>query len=235
MPSKKSIIAIPFCKRCFKPIRETALFSLFGSDIPLCPSCYRQLNPTWHRFFLDDLKCYALYPYGEAMRSLIYDLKACGDVELAPLFIGVASPFLRLRFRKRVIVCAPSYEEKNEARGFNHVEEIFKPLSLPMLNCLKKTDNIKQADLNFLERQKVGNHLAFFGEELQGQRILLVDDICTTGATLKACAKLLLEHGAKDVDALVIARSFHGEYPHKAKDCLMGKEKKPKKKKDENS
>lgn len=232
MPSKKSLIATPFCKRCFKPIRETSLSSLFDVDIPLCPSCYRDLHPTWHRFFLGELKCYALYPYGETMRSLIYDLKACGDIELAPLFLSVPLSWLKLRFGKRIMVCAPSYEEKNEERGFNHVEEIFKPLKLKTRQCLKKTDNIKQADLNFAERQRVGEHLAFVGDDFRGEKVLLVDDICTTGATLKACANLLLAHGAKDVCALVVARSFHGEYPHKASDCLLGKEKKRKTKKE---
>ena len=43
-------------------------------------------------------------------------------------------------------------------------------------------------------------------EKIKGKRIVLIDDVYTTGATLKECAKILLSAGAKSVDALTVAR-----------------------------
>ena len=107
------------------------------------------------------------------------------------------------------MVPAPSYEEKDKVRGFNHVEEMFKGLERPFVHAIEKKDNVKQADLNFAERQQIGKHLVWKeGVSVAGLNILFVDDLLTTGATAKACAKMLLEHGANKVEILVMARTI---------------------------
>ena len=47
-------------------------------------------------------------------------------------------------------------------------------------------------------------------EKIKGQRVLLLDDVMTTGSTLKECAKVLLKAGAKSVDTLTVARVVRG-------------------------
>lgn len=207
MQSKKSDTATPFCKICYSDINESSFSSLMGFDLPVCGRCYRSFSPVWTRFFLDDVACYSLYPYNEAMKTIIFNLKACGDIELAPLLLAYARPYLKLRFRGYVLVPAPSFSGKNKDRGFNHVIEIFKVLGLPMINPIVKTDDIKQSSLNFRKRQLIENHLAYVGDELINQKVLIVDDICTTGATIKACAALVKKHGAKCVSGLVVTRT----------------------------
>lgn len=154
------------------------------------------------------------------MKTIIFNLKACGDLEIAPLLLAYAKPFLRLRFRNYIIVPAPSFKDKNEERGFNHVVEIFRPLGLPMISPIIKTDDVKQSSLGYRKRQLIGNHLAYKGDDLTNMKILFVDDICTTGATIKACTRLLLDHGAKSVSALVVARTTMKGYPYRASDCI---------------
>lgn len=142
------------------------------------------------------------------MRSNLYQLKGCFDIELAGIFLNYSAPWFRLRYRGYTLICAPSAKAKDEARGFNHVEQIFACLHLPMLGAIRKTSDMKQADLNYADRQKVGEHLAWNeGVSIRGKKILLVDDVYTTGATMRACVALIKKHQPKTLRILVMSKT----------------------------
>lgn len=204
----KSPSATPICKNCFEDVRIGTFKTIF-EDLPLCEKCFNSLNPHLERFSLAGIKGFFLYYYDELIRSMIFNLKACGDIELAPVFLAYQKNFLRLRYKGYIMVPAPSYESKDLARGFNHVEEIFKPLGLEMRKLLVKTKDVKQADLNAEERKRIGEAIAYSKDnhDIEGRKFLVVDDLLTTGATAKACAAKLLEAGAKKVELLVIAHT----------------------------
>ena len=148
-----------------------------------------------------------IYEYGDLIKSLLYQFKGCYDIALAPLFLGDQASVLKLLYHDFVIVPAPSFPEADEKRGFNHVVEIFKILDLPILRILRKTEDVKQADLTAEERKEVGKHLAIEnGESIQGKKVLLVDDVLTTGSTMRACIALLLPYGPKKVEILVMSK-----------------------------
>ena len=154
----------------------------------------------------------SLYPYGEAIRSALYQFKGCFDVELAPVFLDFPLDYLRLRYHGYVIVPAPSSKEHDEKRGFNHVVEMFRPLGLPMHCILQKTSDRKQADLTYQERQKVGDILTLEGgSSLKGKKILFVDDVYTTGATCKACLNLLKQLRPAKLAVLTMAKTLKGK------------------------
>lgn len=147
----------------------------------------------------------SLYFYTEEVRTLLYQFKGCADIELAPVFLAYQAPILRFLYRGYTLVPAPSYEKKNDVRGFNHVEEMFRILRLPYLHSLVKMDDVKQAKLHYAERQRIGEHIRFNEAcSVQDKKILFVDDLFTTGATAKACCRLLHENGAKKVKILVM-------------------------------
>ena len=158
------------------------------------------------RFFkVDQFEGRSLYLYEEEIRTLLYQFKGCADIELAPIFLAYQAPILRWAYRGYTLVPAPSFAAKNEARGFNHVELMFASLHLPFLHAIEKLDDVKQADLHWRDRQKIGEHLHYVdGISVQGKKILFVDDLLTTGATAKACCSLLKAHGAKRVKILVM-------------------------------
>lgn len=115
-----------------------------------------------------------------------------------------------------MLVPVPLHSERQKQRGFNHAlllaEVCAAKIGIPMnVNILiRHRPTIAQVDLHPRERyQNVAG--AFMCSSpakriLRGQRILLIDDVSTTGATLEACATPLFAAGVKDVWGLVLAR-----------------------------
>jgi competence protein ComFC len=177
---------------------------LIGSDPGICRECFNKLSPFSRTWKIEGIPVRSLYLYHEGLRSLLYQYKGCFDIELADVFLAYQAPVLRWLYQGYTIVPAPSFAAKDEIRGFNHVELMFRCLKLPYLHALEKTDDVKQANNNYAERQRIGEHLHYVdGVVVAGKKILFVDDLFTTGATAKACCHLLREHGAKKVQILV--------------------------------
>jgi len=127
-------------------------------------------------------------------------------IENPPSFLGGGSEF--------ILIPVPLEKRRLKWRGFNQAEELAKELSkflkIPMVgNCLLKIKNtFPQVELSEEEREKnvLGAFLVKNKNGIKGKKILLVDDIFTTGSTLKECARVLKESGAREVVGVVIAR-----------------------------
>lgn len=114
-----------------------------------------------------------------------------------------------------LLVPVPLHPRRLNWRGFNQSELFAKNLAdtfqMEMANCvIERTVNATpQADIKERE-ERLKNLNGVFrvknGIKIVGREILLIDDICTTGATLNECAKVLKANGASRVVALVIAR-----------------------------
>lgn len=149
----------------------------------------------------------AIYEYEGKVKENIFIFKGCGDYELKETFLSDFSIDLRVMFKDFIMLPAPSSKESNLKRGFNHVKEIFSVLKLPMVEVFRKNSNHKQSNLNYLERQNVGKVLSIYdGEKIKNKKVLIVDDICTTGATLKALINLVKPYNPKQIKVLVIAK-----------------------------
>lgn len=200
------------CKICFNSYQERSLHYLFNESTHICPKCLANLKPKFIEFSLDEIKGVAIYEYNEEIKKLIYQFKGCEDYELKDVFLSPFVNDLRLFYKGYLLVPAPSFIDEDNPKKFAHVEEIFKVLNLEIVSLFKKTSNVKQASLHFNERQKIGDNIELISElELRNKKILLIDDVSTTGATLKAMINLLKKRGFKECKILVIAkRILHG-------------------------
>jgi len=118
-----------------------------------------------------------------------------------------------------ILIPIPLNEKRLKWRGFNQAEEIGKELSkflkVPLVsNCLLRVKNTyPQVELTLEERKEnvKGIFICQNQKEIFGKKILLVDDVYTTGATMEEAAWVLKESGAKEVWGIVVARAQPGE------------------------
>ncbi|MDI6591448.1 MAG: ComF family protein [Patescibacteria group bacterium] len=117
-------------------------------------------------------------------------------------------------FSEFFLIPIPLEKKKLKQRGFNQTEEIAKEL-LRFLNIqilsnvlIKIKETLPQVELNDEERKEniKGAFCCRDREKVRGRKILLIDDVYTTGSTLEEAAKVLREAGAKEVLGIVVAR-----------------------------
>lgn len=112
-----------------------------------------------------------------------------------------------------LLIPIPLNSRRLNWRGFNQSEllafELNKTIRLDLVtDLLFKHKSSPQADIKKRE-ERLANAVGKFkyvGEDLKGKDIVLIDDVCTTGATLNECAKVLKQNGAGKIYTLVIAR-----------------------------
>jgi competence protein ComFC len=113
-----------------------------------------------------------------------------------------------------VLVPIPLFPAKRRQRGFNQAERLGSHLaralgiSMDTKRIARVRDTDSQAGLDRDDREaNVKNAFEFRGTPFHGERVLLIDDVLTTGLTASACAKELLKNGASDVRVWTVARA----------------------------
>ena len=161
--------------------------------------------------------------YGDVSRKLVQALKYRDRTDLAPwMAIWMARAGSELLTDAAVIVPVPLHPMRYLSRRFNQSAELGRALSMrsgvafdpAILLRTKKTR--QQVGLGANERQdNVRGAFAVADAQkirIAGKSVLLVDDVYTTGATVKAAAKTLKKAGAAHVDVLTFARVVPGDY-----------------------
>jgi ComF family protein len=190
----------PFCQLCGTPL----------SPEGTCKNCqYRSLKLNGQR---------ALSLYQEPLRGCIHALKYDGNTRLAePLGLLLAQAYRRYGMQADVLIPVPLHSERQRQRGFNHASLLAKVCSAHLgvqMNdsvLVRHRATVAQVDLHPSERyQNVAGAFACpsvaASAVLYGHRIVIIDDVSTTSATLEACATPLFAAGAKEIWGLVLAR-----------------------------
>ena len=198
-----------YCKICFKEINDYSFYNFSHAQNIICEKCFSSLKAKFKCFEIGTVKAIAVYDYDETIRKLIYQFKGCYDYELKDVFLFRYITFLKLKFYGYIMVPAPSSKVDDKKRGFNHVIEIYKSLGLEMAEVIKKTNKEKQSDKTSKERLKVNKILTGQNlEKIRGKKVLLVDDIYTTGSTIFRMIEIVKTVKPKDIKVLVIAKTI---------------------------
>lgn len=180
---------------------------------PLCSLC-RRAAPQF-------TQAVAFGAYDGALRELIHIFKYQRVGSAAPVLGGMlAQAYAKLRIvGPLLLVPVPLWVGKKRARGFNQAEEIARSflrvyagpgiqLSTALLTRTRET--VSQTGLT--RHQRRANLKGAFSvakpEKLQGQTVVLVDDVMTTGATAGECARVLLKAGIRQVFVATVARAI---------------------------
>ena len=199
-----------FCVVCNKKFESFSVGGLLdNSNKKICNDCLDELNPIYKEFTQKNIKITAIYDYNSKIRELIYLFKGCYDYELSNVFLEPIILYLKLRYRGYQIVCVPSTENDDKKRGYNHVEEVFKKLGFPLIKLIYKNVDFKQSDLSYKNRlNSIKNFSLISNQNLSNKKILLVDDIFTSGTTIEACYDLIKKLSPKNIKVLVLAKTI---------------------------
>jgi len=148
------------------------------------------------------------------LREAVHWLKYRGCTALAgPLGNLMAAYWVQHPMQADVIVPVPLHAARLRERGYNQAallaREMVCQVGLVMdeQTLIRQRATASQVGLNASQRKEnVHNAFRCSGDSLAGKQVLLIDDVCTTGATLEACAVALYEGGARGVQALTLAR-----------------------------
>jgi len=156
---------------------------------------------------------YSFGSYEGPLRDLIHLFKYAKVETLAKPLARLLVQALPLDERFDCIIAMPMHWRKRWQRGFNQAELLARPVArrygLRLSSNLKRRRYTKpQAGLSEAARREnlKGSFETRRPEQLAGKRVLLVDDVFTTGATLRAAAAALKSAGAAHVSALTLAR-----------------------------
>lgn len=214
MPHENRTYLCEACGSSIRSIRDSACQGC-AKDYPglerlICPNCLRQ------KHFYES--CYAVSIYEGSLRDLLQSFKFSRAEYLAftlqRIFLEGAK---RLDWEKiDLIVPVPLHRRKLKERGFNQSLVLAQALAASHGRKLLSRELIrtKYSQGQTLQDKKArlenirGSFKVRRTEKIKDKRVLLVDDVLTTGATIQECARVLKEAGAKSVIVLVLARSI---------------------------
>ena len=130
------------------------------------------------------------YEYDGMFKSLLLQYKECLDEALKDVFLYEIADYINLRYMGYQICFIPSSQKKLEYRGFEHLKMMFEEVKLKELEGLKMKDELCQEGMNLKERMKMLDNFVYEGK--QGKRVLLVDDVLTSGSTLLGAYRCLI-------------------------------------------
>ncbi|MCL2310675.1 MAG: double zinc ribbon domain-containing protein [Proteobacteria bacterium] len=190
------------CTRCATPLPPSA-----GA---WCGACLYRAPP----FDATIAACRYTFPLDRLLQDFKYGRRLALAAPLAQLLADACRPaFASFQEPPTHIVAMPLSATRQRERGFNQAQELALPvasaLELPLLtNMLTRIKEApKQATLPWRERHKNVRGAFACRSNLSGHRILLIDDVMTTGATAAAAAKTLRQAGAENVFIGVVARA----------------------------
>lgn len=207
MQLNKSNRKTQVCKICFCDIEES-MHSIIHKDSSICHRCFEKFHPKLNELKITNFKIIYLFDYDQTVKELLYQFKGCFDIELSRVFLEYFSDYFRIKFHGYYLIPAPSSNEGDNARGFNHIVEMFSCLRMPFIKCVHKTEDIKQADLKSEERKNISKHLTIDNVNLSNKKVLIVDDVYTTGSTIQSMINLVKTRHPKEIKVLVMSKTM---------------------------
>lgn len=155
--------------------------------------------------------------YASPLREAIHAFKYRGVARLGPLLGAYMAGRLRATAGFDVVVPVPLHPAREARRGYNQATILARtiasrwerPLVLSALVRVRETSPQVTLDLNARRGNVRGAFACVDAAAVAGRRVLLVDDVMTTGSTLDACAAVLKAAGAKQVWGFTLARVLY--------------------------
>ena len=190
----------PLCPHCGRPQ---------ASGI-VCPGCRQRKTE------IDGIR--SPFRFDEVIRKAIHELKYRNLKAISPCLAELLADYLRSNpLPGEALVCVPLHPRRLRERGYNQsnllTRELGRLIGLPVIeDCLIRVKQaqpqVRAVDVEE-RRSNVADAFACRDEKVSGKQIILIDDVCTSGATLESCAAALKNKGATSVWGLTLAREIY--------------------------
>ncbi|MEH7179441.1 ComF family protein [Neobacillus vireti] len=189
------------CRICSRPFQF--LDERFKHD-DLCHDCKRwEEDIDWNGYLTFN---HSIFTYNEFLKEIIATYKFRGDYVLSRIFAPYLINYVN-KINPDLLVPIPLSEERLYERGFNQAEALIIESGLISSRLLTRTHAEKQSKKSRSERIHIPQVFKLDQEmDVKGKSILLIDDIYTTGSTLRHAAKLIKGSGAQRVHSFTLAR-----------------------------
>lgn len=148
----------------------------------------------------------SLYQYTEAMKDYLHQYKFLQDAILSKVFAEELRAVLNNK--DAVIVPIPMHPAKLRQRTFAHVDRILDDARIPYVHLLVKTADVRQGEKTKQERMNATPLFAMKPKsKIEHKHYIVVDDLYTTGTTVRHAAKVLKDAGAAKVEAVTLIRA----------------------------
>jgi ComF family protein len=201
--SKLSFISRPYCERLGIPFAYDPGPGVLSMEAIADPPSYNRAR--------------AAVRYDETARTMVQALKYGDRLDLAPAMgRWMATAGRELLGEADALVPVPLHWRRLWSRRFNQAATLAQTVSrisgVPVTHDLLKRMRATRQQVGLMQAERARNVQGAFRvprearPQVHGKRLLLVDDVLTSGATLDTCARILLRAGAASVDVLVFAR-----------------------------
>lgn len=183
------------CRICSRPLAD--------SQDSLCYDCIRWENDSIWSGCLS--RNHSLFTYNDFLKEIIAKYKYRGDYAIA----GAFAPDLKHCLAELEFDCLvpiPLSAERQIERGFNQAKGLAEMAGYSCQVLLMRTHSEKQSKKSRYERIHAQQVFQVCSEEVGGKQILLLDDVYTTGSTLRQAAKVLKSAGAEEIKSMTLAR-----------------------------
>ncbi|MEI3607475.1 ComF family protein [Pseudogracilibacillus sp. SE30717A] len=185
----------PVCRKCSRPF--------YGE---ICDDC-----TSWKSIYNDEdplSKNVSLFSYNSFMKEVMIRWKYQGDYILGEIFRQLFAKQFKQKFSEKIkhvkIVPIPLSDERSKERGFNQALELASFIHPSPSLLLERHHSEKQAKKSKIQRMNTKN--PFYLKESINKPVVLVDDIYTTGRTLRHAAHLLKGNGCPKIYAYTLIR-----------------------------
>jgi competence protein ComFC len=191
---KVSLFAPPWCERCGIPNDSRCRCDLLGPHVAMTRSAA---------------------VYSGWIRRAVHLVKYENEPARIPCLVETMIPVARGIPSFDAFVPAPLHSSRQRSRGYNQSDllavQLGRLMDIPVSRCLVRTRRTdQQVGLNLEQRREnvAGAFAVGWPDAVVGKRLVLVDDVMTTGSTLNACAEALVSAGASWVGTLTFAREI---------------------------
>ncbi|KAB3539680.1 ComF family protein [Alkaliphilus pronyensis] len=196
--------------------------SIETNNYSICNACFNRIvfyTPTsWMQITTSKpftTRVFSVIKYSNSSKQIIYRFKYNHETFIAKIMANMMIDYIsKLDITFNALVAVPLHHTRQKIRGFNQADLLSKYISkgYNIPNIEKSLIRVKNTKvMHHLSREERRTNIAaafqvINSNEIANKDVLLIDDIVTTGATIEACCRALINAGAKSVTALTFAR-----------------------------